>query len=122
MIMKLKKDHVSVVTPFCGELLEILSGPEFSPNIAIALDIRATTAHYHTGFEEVYFVLDGNLVLQLYDPASGESTEQRLEANELCVIAKGVHHKITQSSGKNRLCVLTIPRFDAGDEHPSTVI
>ena len=122
MITKLMKDHIVKHTPICGEIREILAGSEYSPNIAIALDIRPTTAHYHTGFDEVYFVLDGDLVLQLYDPESNEIAEQKLAANELCVITKGIHHKITKSSAGNRLCVITMPRFEAGDEHLSEVI
>ena len=122
MITKLMKDHIVKQTPTCGEIREILPGSEYSPDIAIALDIRPTTAHYHTGFDEVYFVLDGELVLQFFDPESGERIEQKLAANELCVITKGTHHKVTESSATNRLCVITVPRFDASDEHPSDVI
>ena len=122
MIIKLRKDHIIKQSPFCGELREILSSSEYSPDIAIALDILPTMAHYHIGFDEVYFVLDGDLVLQLYNPESGENVEQKLKANELCVIVKGIHHKITKSSAKNRLCIITVPRFDASDEHPSGVI
>jgi mannose-6-phosphate isomerase-like protein (cupin superfamily) len=122
MITKLFKDHIIKHSPTCGEVREILSGPEYSPGIAIALDICPTKAHYHKGFDEVYFVLDGELVLQLYDPARGHTTDQKLGANELCVITKGIHHKITTSSATNRLCVITIPRFDPDDEHPSEVI
>ena len=122
MITKLMKDHIVRQTPTCGEIREILPGSEYSPDIAIALDIRPTTAHYHTGFDEVYFVLDGELVLQVYDPESGERIEQKLAANELCVITKGTHHKVAESSATNRLCVITVPRFDVSDEHPSDVI
>jgi len=122
MITKLMEDHIIKQTPFCGELHEILHGSEFSPNIAVALDIQPTTAHFHDGFDEIYFVLDGDLILQLYEPASGETTEQKLSANELCVIRRGVHHKITEASPKNRLCVITVPKFDGNDEHPSDVI
>ena len=122
MITKLMKDHIIKQTPTCGELREILPGSEYSPDIAIALDIIPTIAHYHKGFDEIYFVLDGDLVLRLYDPVSSETTDQELTANELCVITKGIHHKVTKSSTKNRLCIITVPRFDANDEHPSNVI
>ncbi len=122
MITRFTKDHIIKQSPFCGELREVLRGSEYSPNIAIALDIRPTIAHYHKRFDEVYFVLDGDLVLQLYSPESGETMEQPLAANELCVITKGIHHKITRSSASNRLCIITVPHFDANDEHPSKVI
>ena len=122
MITKLWKDHVIKQSPFCGELREILPGSEHSPDIAIALDIRPTTAHFHQGFDEIYFVPDGNLVLELYDPAKGEIIEQKLSANELCVITKGIHHKIKEAAEKNRLCIITMPCFDGQDEHESEVI
>ena len=68
-------------------------------------------------FDAIYFVLDGDLVLQLYDPTSGETTEQKLSANELVVILRGVHHKVIEASAKNRLCVIIVPEFDRNDEH-----
>jgi mannose-6-phosphate isomerase-like protein (cupin superfamily) len=122
LITKLMKDHDVVHTPNCGELREILTGAEYSPSIAIAIDIRPTTAHFHRGFDEIYFVLDGDLVLQTYDPDSGKTTERKLAANELCVVTKGVHHGITAASAKNRLCVIAVPAFDPADEHISDIL
>ena len=122
MLTKLMKDHIVVQSPFCGEIREVLIGSEYSPNVALAMDIRPTTAHYHKGFDEVYFLLDGSVVLQLHNPKSGETSEQALAANELCVISKGIHHKVSSSSARNRLCVITMPRFDPSDEHFSEVL
>ena len=120
MITKLVTDHEVKLSPFCGEIREILSGPEYAPNVALAIDIKPTTAHYHASFDEIYFVLDGLLALKLFDPTSSQTLEQTLSANELCVITKGVHHKVVAASAQNRLCVLCMPRFDATDEHPSS--
>ena len=50
-------------------------------------------------------VLDGEITLALYKPDSGKTTEQRLGADELCVIIKGVRHKALAPSAKNRLRV-----------------
>ena len=122
MLFKLASDQVVKQSPFCGEIREILVGSEYSPNVAVAINIGKTTAHYHQTFDEVYFVLDGSIVLKLFDPASRQTTEQKLNANELCVITKGVHHQIVESSAENRLCVICAPRFDANDEHPSSQI
>ena len=121
MIVKRKKDHKVKQSPYCGELQEILSGSEYSPNIAIALDICPTKAHYHSGFDEIYFVIDGYLVLKLFTPELGEITEQGLSANELCVIPKGIHHKVSEASVSNRLCIITMPCFADDDEHLSDV-
>lgn len=122
IIVKLVQDHKVIETPTCGTIREILAGKEFSPGIALALDIRSTKPHYHNEFDEVYLVLDGELVLRLYDPRCGRTTDQRLAANELCVITRGIHHRIVESSDKNRLCVLAVPCFNASDEHLSDVI
>jgi mannose-6-phosphate isomerase-like protein (cupin superfamily) len=122
MITKLLRDHVVKTSPFCGAIHEILTGAEYSPSIALAIDIRETIPHFHQTFDEIYFVLDGEIALTLHDPASGKTTEQRLVTDELCVISKGVHHKVAASSAKNRLCVICVPHFDPGDEHKSAAL
>ncbi|GAB4182889.1 MAG: hypothetical protein Fur0032_23910 [Terrimicrobiaceae bacterium] len=119
MLIKLLSDHVVKQSPTCGEIREILRGGEYSPNIALAMGIGVTTAHYHLGFDEIYFVLDGTLVLKLHDPATGESTDVELGPNELCVITRGIHHQVLKASESNRLCVITCPAFDPQDEHLS---
>jgi mannose-6-phosphate isomerase-like protein (cupin superfamily) len=123
MIVKLYKDHVVKQSPTCGELREILIGNEYPfLNIAVAQDIKPTRAHYHNGFDEIYFVLDGWMNLKLFDPKTEKIWTQRLEANELCVITKGIHHELTETSDTNRLCVITVPGFVESDEHLSDKI
>jgi len=122
MITKLISDHVVNTSPFCGAIHEILTGAEYSPSVALAIDIRETIPHFHKTFDEIYFVLDGAIALTLYDPANGRTTEQKLAADELCVITRGVHHKVAASSPKNRLCVICVPHFDPADEHKSDVL
>lgn len=39
MIYKLVKDHIVKQTETCGEIREILIGAEYSPNIALAMNI-----------------------------------------------------------------------------------
>jgi mannose-6-phosphate isomerase-like protein (cupin superfamily) len=120
MIVRKTADQVINHSPTCGEIHEILIGGDYPHlNIAVAQDIRPTRAHFHKGFDEIYFVLDGTMRLGLYDPATGKTSEVELSANELCVISRGVHHVIRESSGSNRLCVITVPGFDPADEHPS---
>jgi len=120
MIVRLHKDHVVKESPTCGELREILIGNDYPfLNVAIAQDIKPTKAHYHKKFDEIYFVLDGSMTLKLFDPATDKIWTQKLGANELCVISKGVHHELIEASDENRLCVITVPGFDASDEHLS---
>ena len=116
MILKFAADHSVKQSPTCGEIREILRGGEWSPNIAMALDLRPTVAHWHATFDEIYLVLDGSLEVRLFDPADGTRRTVTLAANELCVIPRGTHHQVTSASEKNRLCVITTPRFDSADE------
>ncbi len=48
-----------------------------------------TVAHYHRTFDEIYFVLDGELGLRFYDPEEKRTWDERLQANELCLIRGG---------------------------------
>lgn len=123
MIVKLVKDHVIKMSPTCGEMHDILAEKDDPHvNIAVAFNIRNTQAHYHLSFEEIYFVLEGTIQLKLYDPTQDKVWVQELAANELIVLAPGVHHGIVQASEKNRLCVITVPGFDPEDEHLSDKI
>ncbi len=119
MILKLAADHIVNHSPTCGEIHQILQHGEYSPTIALALNIGRTTAHYHLGYDETYFVLDGTLELKLYDPSTRITSTHRLGANELCVITKGIHHQVVHASPANRLCIISVPAFDLADEHLS---
>lgn len=119
VIVKRLEDHLIKQSPTCGEIREILSGAEFSPNIAIAINIGITTAHYHLTFDEIYFVLDGSLKLRLFDPTTGIDSDVQLLPGELCIIVKGIHHQVVEASTPNRLCVITVPQFQASDENLS---
>jgi hypothetical protein len=49
MLVKHLSDHVVKESPFWGEILEILIGSAYpNLNIAVAVDIKPTTAHYYT--------------------------------------------------------------------------
>jgi mannose-6-phosphate isomerase-like protein (cupin superfamily) len=122
MIIKKTKDHFVKMNPLCGEIREILRD-EYEPmSIAIAMDIGPTTAHYHESFDEIYFMLDGTMTLKIYNPQADSDQIEKLGENELCVITKGVHHKIEDSSDKNRLCAICCPPFNPEDEHVSDKI
>ena len=123
MLTKKLADHLVVHSPFCGEIREIIAGGDYDKlGIAVAIDIKPTTAHFHNTFDEIYFVLDGELELEFYDPAAGKTWTEGLSANELVVVSKGIHHKVVQASEHNRLCVVSAPPFHADDENPSDKI
>src|SRR4051812_4266530 len=103
MLVRKVADHQIKQSPWCGEIREILTGVAYQPlSIAIAIDIKPTKAHFHRTFDEIYFVLDGSITLRLHDTASGETWTEKLNANELLVINKGLHHGIVDASASNR--------------------
>ncbi len=118
MIIKLAADHAIKTSPTCGMIREILHGGEWSPNIAMAIDLRPTVAHSHATFDEIYLVLDGSLSLRLSDPSDGITQTITLSSNELCVIPRGIRHQVIAATPQNRLCVITTPQFDPSDEIP----
>ena len=123
MLTKKRADHVVVHSPFCGEIREILLGSDYDKlGIAVAIDIKPTTAHFHKTFDEIYFVLDGELELEFFDPESGRTWTEPLSPNELAVVSKGIHHKVLKATEKNRLCIVSAPPFHADDENPSDKI
>ncbi|PAW78223.1 MAG: hypothetical protein B9S32_08510 [Verrucomicrobia bacterium Tous-C9LFEB] len=123
MITKKVKDHIVNQTPTCGIVRGILNRADYEGvNIAEAINIQPTKAHFHRTFDEIYFVLDGELQLRFHDPQNGRTWDEVLRANELCVITKGVHHVVINASSPNRLCVITVPHFDGTDETPSNVL
>ena len=120
MFVKKFDDQPVKTSPTCGELRELIKGGDYQPlGVAIALDIKPTIAHYHEGFDEIYFVLDGEIKLELYDPKENKIWTEHLGPNDLCVITKGIHHKITEATESNRLCVISAPPFRIDDEHLS---
>ena len=123
MIVRKRRDHVVKMSPLCGEIREILRDRDYDPlSIAVVENIRNTTAHFHEGFEEIYFVLNGSLTLQLFDPDTDRVWEETLGREgqyEPCVVPKGIHHKVIEASPENALCVVCIPPFDMADEHES---
>ncbi len=117
MLIKHLADHLVIHSPMCGEIREILTQSDYKPlGIALALDIQPTQAHYHRTFDEIYFVLDGQISVESFDPQDGTVRISELGSNELLVIKKGVHHRILSASERNRLCVITSPPFCREDE------
>ena len=112
MLVKLVGDMVKTQTATCGEVDMILGSVDYAKlNVAICPNIKPTIAHYHPGFDEIYFVLDGWIHIKTYDPKTATYAEQRLGQNEMALFPMGMHHVITEASDVNRLCVLMIPGF-----------
>ncbi len=120
IIVKKNSDLQAFQTPCCGEMREILSLYDYpATGVSIAVDIKPTTAHYHKTFDEIHFLLDGTITLEFFDPQQNLFQSITLMPNELCIISKGIHHRIVQVSEKNRLCLISHPAFHSDDEYPS---
>ncbi|MHC1730344.1 MAG: hypothetical protein AB9866_30830 [Syntrophobacteraceae bacterium] len=99
-------------TDSCGLLREVLDTEDKLPlTLVIAEDIKPTKAHYHLNFQEIYFVMDGWLSMKFYDPVADRYWEEKILANELCIIEKNIHHVVAEASPKNRLCVIAVPGY-----------
>ena len=122
MILKKIEDH-DVVDAECGSVHQILQGTDYpSASVAVVPNIKETEAHYHKTFDEIYFLLDGEISILLHDPAKGKSQRETLKPNELCVIPAGIHHKGVEFTDSNRLSAICVPAFKTDDVHASTVI
>lgn len=111
-LVKRLQDHKKIDTESCGLLREILGMEDKLPlTLVIAEDIKPTKGHYHLNFKEIYFVLDGWMKLRFYDPDANRYWEEKILANELCIIDKNIHHVIVEASPKNRLCVIAVPGY-----------
>lgn len=111
-MVKRLQDHKKIDTDSCGLLREILGIEDKLPlTLVIAEDIKPTKGHYHLNFKEIYFVLDGWMTLRFYDPDANHYWEEKILANELCIIDKNIHHVVVEASPKNRLCVIAIPGY-----------
>lgn len=123
VIVKKVRDQKLGINEYCGAFNDVLTCDD-SPNLTIALafDVRPTIGHYHLVFQEVYFVLDGNLTMEFYDPHTKKTWQEKLNTNELCSIGPKIHHRIIEASEKNRLTLICAPAWSAADEYPSTVL
>ena len=73
MIVKLQKDMLRQQTVTCGEVDMILGTSDYDKlNVAVCPNIKPTIGHYHPEFDEIYFVLDGWIEVETYDPATDE--------------------------------------------------
>lgn len=123
MKIKLANDHKLIQTDTCGEIREILSGGDHEAlDLALAVDIKPTKGHFHKTFDEIYFVLDGAITLRTFDPVSWQTSDHHLITNELCLLTKGIHHRVVEASDQNRLCVISIPNWKLEDEHLSELV
>lgn len=112
-----------VKSDFCGELLEVLNTEEYQEiSVITAEDIKPTKGHYHKKTDEIYWILRGNIELLLHDILKNKTWTEDLNDRDLFIVRKGVHHRIKTSSERNKICVISHPRWEKEDEHKSELI
>jgi len=120
MITKKYTEHNVLDSPYAGEMREIINSSEYNKaGVAIAVDLEQMDAHYHRTFDEIFFVLDGDMKFEFYDPANGNVWTEESSLNDLVIVKKGIHHKVLSASEHNRLLVVSIPPYHPDDENPS---
>jgi mannose-6-phosphate isomerase-like protein (cupin superfamily) len=120
MITKKYTDHNILDSPYAREMREIINSSEYEKaSMAIAVDLEQMDAHYHRTFDEIFFVLDGEMKFEFYDPANGNVWTEESSLNDLVIVKKGIHHKVLSASEHNRLLVVSIPPYNPDDENPS---
>ena len=68
MITKKFADHKVLDSPYAREMREVINTNDYEKMaIAIAVDMEQMDAHYHKTFDQIFFVLDGDLKFEFYD-------------------------------------------------------
>ena len=123
MITKKYTEHNVLDSPYAREMREIINSSEYEKaGVAIAVDLEQMDAHYHKTFDEIFFILDGVMKFEFYDPDNEKVWTEDLTLNETIIVKKGIHHKILSASEHNRLFVVSIPPYHPDDENPSDKI
>lgn len=120
MIIKKMKDFKVVKNDACGQAIEILNTKDYEKcSIAIFDDVKESQGHFHQKADEIYWLQSGQITLQFFDSLQERRWEELLEPEELVVIPAGLHHKVIKSSAKNKLIVISVPRWTIEDQLPS---
>jgi oxalate decarboxylase/phosphoglucose isomerase-like protein (cupin superfamily) len=102
--------HQTIADEFCGKLTMLPNGG------VMAQGFTHNVGHFHTQFEETYFVFAGSLRLALHDPRQAEITEIVVEKFDALRIPPGIGHKVIGGTSDNCIMVSCRPSFVPGDE------
>ena len=123
MVTKKYTEHNVLDSPYAREMREIINSSEYEKaSMTIAVDLEQMDAHYHKTFDQIFFVLEGDMKFEFYDPANGNVWTVESSVNDLVIVKEGIHHKVLRASEHNRLLVISIPQYDPDDENPSDEI
>ena len=107
-----KADQVEGVQCSCATSRRAITGQDNDVASVHVTDIsRDSQVHWHKNLTEIYYVLEGEGILELNGdviPASPGTT---------ALIQPGTRHR---ARGDLRIVVVVIPRFDPADEYPGS--
>ena len=94
----------------CGQSARIVTADDGLGCSLHVTEIRDSVRHYHRGFTEIYYVLEGTGRMVLNDDSVvvGPGT--------VVTIEPGTRHRLVSERGV-RTIVFSVPAFDPDDEH-----
>jgi len=113
MIIKTKKQQIKFKSPVCGYLIDVVKTNDFG--IVKAENIKITGKHYHKKTTETYYLLSGEISVEVKDKNKKE-TIVNLKAGDVLVLQPFDIHKIVKVSVKNELLVTCVPDWQENDE------
>lgn len=123
MIIKRHKEQKSYSSDVCGILTEVLNTADVqNVSIIVADNIKPSKGHFHIISTEVYWVYRGKISLKFYEENKQDRPIIDLKEGDLVVIGPKTHHKVEKATKKNRLIVISNPRWTKKDEIISDVI
>jgi mannose-6-phosphate isomerase-like protein (cupin superfamily) len=93
----------------CGKLVELLNQPDIPISITVAENLKPTKKHSHKESTEIYWVQEGFVEIEV----NGNERTQKviLENNAILVVSPGETHQVVASSERNKVVVLSSPRW-----------
>lgn len=113
MILKTKEEQLKFKSPVCGYLIDIVKDKDFG--IVKAENIKITGKHYHKKTTEAYYLISGNIDIEIKEKDKKEKLVE-LKAGDVLVVQPFDIHKIVKVSNKNVLFIICVPDFRQSDE------
>jgi mannose-6-phosphate isomerase-like protein (cupin superfamily) len=113
MIFKTKKQQIKFKSPACGYLIDVIKDKNFG--IVKAENIKVTGRHYHKKATETYYLLSGEISVEVKEKNKKEKLVN-LKTGDVLILQPYDVHKIVKVSDKNELLVTCVPDWREDDE------
>lgn len=107
-------DYRNIRSNTCGALTELLNDSTIPISITKAINIVPTTKHAHKQSVEIYWVVEGNLEIEL--TTNRETKVIKLLQGTILIINPGEFHSVVKASETNEVIVLSTPPWTSDDE------